>query len=98
MSATATAVFPVRVALAGNPNTGKPTLFNILCGLRTKTANYPGTTTAIRVGAAAHGGDSRFEVIDLPGLYDLAGNSPESVVASRVLESPAQPCQVIVVV
>ena len=76
MSATATAVFPVRVALAGNPNTGKTTLFNILCGLRTKTANYPGTTTAIRVGAAAHDGDGRFEVIDLPGLYDLAGNSP----------------------
>jgi ferrous iron transport protein B len=98
MSATATAVLPLRVALAGNPNTGKTTLFNILCGLRTKTANYPGTTTAIRVGAATHGVENRFEVIDLPGLYDLAGNSPESVVASKVLDSPAQPCQVVVVV
>jgi ferrous iron transport protein B len=38
------------------------------------------------------------EIIDLPGLYDLAGSSPESVVASKVLESPAQPCQVVVVV
>ena len=76
MSATATATLPLRVALAGNPNTGKTTLFNILCGLRTKTANYPGTTTAIRVGTAAHGAENRFEVIDLPGLYDLAGNSP----------------------
>jgi ferrous iron transport protein B len=98
MSTTATAVLPLRVALAGNPNTGKTTLFNILCGLRTKTANYPGTTTAIRVGAAAHGGESRFEIIDLPGLYDLTGNSPESVVAARVLDSPLQPCQVVVVV
>ena len=98
MSATATATLPLRVALAGNPNTGKTTLFNILCGLRTKTANYPGTTTAIRIGAAAHGAENRFEVIDLPGLYDLAGTSPESIVASKVLESPAQPCQVVVVV
>jgi ferrous iron transport protein B len=98
MSATATATLPLRVALAGNPNTGKTTLFNILCGLRTKTANYPGTTTAIRVGAATHGAENRFEVIDLPGLYDLAGNSPESIVAAKVLESPAQPCQVVVVV
>ena len=98
MSATATAVLPLRVALAGNPNTGKTTLFNLLCGLRTKTANYPGTTTAIRVGAATRANDSQFEVIDLPGLYDLAGNSPESIVASKVLDSPAQPCQVVVVV
>jgi ferrous iron transport protein B len=98
MSATASAAFPLRVALAGNPNTGKTTLFNLLCGLRSKTANYPGTTTAIRVGASAHGSEQRFEVVDLPGLYDLTGNSPESVVASKVLESPAQPCQVVVVV
>jgi ferrous iron transport protein B len=98
MSATASAVMPLRVALAGNPNTGKTTLFNILCGLRTKTANYPGTTTAIRVGAATRGSSSQFEIIDLPGLYDLAGNSPESLVASKVLDSALQPCQVVVVV
>jgi len=92
------ATLPLRVALAGNPNTGKTTLFNTLCGLRAKTSNYPGTTTAIRVGAAAHGADSRLEVIDLPGLYDLAGNTPESTVAAKVLDSPVNPCDVVVVV
>jgi ferrous iron transport protein B len=93
-----TAVLPLRVALAGNPNTGKTTLFNTLCGLRAKTSNYPGTTTALRVGAATLGVDSRLEVIDLPGLYDLAGNSPESTVAAKVLDSSAQPCDVVMVV
>ena len=88
----------LRVALAGNPNTGKTTLFNTLCGLRAKTSNYPGTTTALRVGAATHGADARLEVIDLPGLYDLTGDSPESSVASKVLDSPVQPCDVVVIV
>jgi ferrous iron transport protein B len=98
MSATATAALPLRVALAGNPNTGKTTLFNTLCGLRAKTSNYPGTTTALRVGAATHGQDTRLEVVDLPGLYDLASDSPESAVAAKVLDSPGNPCQVVVVV
>src|SRR4051812_22668423 len=97
MSGTA-ATLSLRVALAGNPNTGKTTLFNTLCGLRAKTANYPGTTTALRIGAAAHGIDGRLEVIDLPGLYDLTGDSPESAVAANVLDSPANPCDVVVMV
>jgi len=92
------ATAPLRVALAGNPNTGKTTLFNTLCGLRAKTSNYPGTTTALRVGAAPLGADGRLEVIDLPGLYDLAGNSPESTVATKVLDSSVNPCDVVVIV
>jgi len=92
------AAAPLRVALAGNPNTGKTTLFNTLCGLRAKTSNYPGTTTALRVGAAPLGADGRLEVIDLPGLYDLAGNSPESTVATKVLDSSVNPCDVVVIV
>src|SRR6478672_4454367 len=92
------AAAPLRVALAGNPNTGKTTLFNTLCGLRAKTANYPGTTTALRVGAATLGVDGRLEVIDLPGLYDLAGSSPESSVAAKVLDSSSNPCDVVVIV
>src|SRR4051812_23204437 len=97
MSGTAAAL-PLRVALAGNPNTGKTTLFNTLCGLRAKTANYPGTTTALRVGAATLWADGRLEVVDLPGLYDLAGNSPESSVAAKVLDSPVNPCDVVLIV
>jgi len=92
------AALPLRVVLAGNPNTGKTTLFNTLCGLRAKTANYPGTTTALRIGATTAGTDARLEVIDLPGLYDLTGSSPESTVAAGVLDSEAQPCDVVVMV
>ena len=46
-----------RIALIGNPNTGKTTLFNRLCGARAKTSNFPGTTTASRVGRAALPGE-----------------------------------------
>ena len=43
------------VALLGNPNTGKTTLFNRLCGARAKTSNFPGTTTAMRLGRTVIG-------------------------------------------
>ncbi len=64
------------VALIGNPNAGKTTLFNALTGLRAKTANFPGTTIERRVGhtrLAAH----RIRLLDLPGLYSLSGTNPE---------------------
>lgn len=75
------------VALLGNPNTGKTTLFNRLCGARAKTSNFPGTTTAMRVGRMMLDGRS-LDVIDLPGLYSLSGESPESTIVRRVLRGP----------
>jgi ferrous iron transport protein B len=69
-----------RIALAGNPNSGKTTLFNGLTGLRAQTANYPGTTVERRIG---HFGE--IEVIDLPGLYDLEALSEEERIASAVI-------------
>ena len=63
-----------RIALLGNPNTGKTTLFNRLCGARAKTSNFPGTTTAARIGRATLAGDRsvlQAEIVDLPGLYRL---------------------------
>jgi ferrous iron transport protein B len=74
-----------RIALVGNPNTGKTTLFNRLCGARAKTSNFPGTTTASRVGRAALPGDWIAEVIDLPGLYELGLDVPETRIARDVL-------------
>jgi ferrous iron transport protein B len=68
------------VALVGNPNAGKTTLFNALTGLRAKTANYPGTTTELRFGKT-HAGTTRLSLIDLPGAYSLRGVSPEERVA-----------------
>jgi ferrous iron transport protein B len=82
---------PRRILLLGNPNTGKTTLFNRLCGLRAKTANFPGTTTDLRVGRlliadpAASDAAILAEVVDLPGVYSLDLDLPESKVASEAL-------------
>ena len=77
-----------RIALIGNPNTGKTTLFNRLCGLRHKTSNFPGTTQEARIGFIAPGtnepGESR-ELIDLPGIYSLELDMNEAEICRRVL-------------
>ena len=82
---------PRRWLLLGNPNTGKTTLFNRLCGLRAKTANFPGTTTGLHVGslllpdATEQRGRGTIELVDLPGLYSLGLDLPESRVAAGAL-------------
>lgn len=87
------------VALLGNPNTGKTTLFNRLCGTRAKTSNFPGTTTAMRLGRSQLG-DRFLEVIDLPGLYSLQGESPEAAIVRDVLrgDEATRPAGVIALV
>ncbi|MCH7799129.1 MAG: 50S ribosome-binding GTPase [Planctomycetes bacterium] len=75
----------VRYALLGHPNTGRSTLFNRLCGLRTRTANYPGTTTGIRVGRCKTGGNGVL-LADLPGTYSLDLDLPESRICRTYLE------------
>ena len=80
------------IALLGNPNTGKTTLFNQLCGLRAKTANFPGTTTDARIGRLnleAEGADGPAELVDLPGTYRLRLDLPEARVCRDVLEGTA---------
>ncbi len=72
------------VALVGNPNAGKTSLFNRLTGLRARTANYPGITVDLRKGSVALPGQSA-ELIDLPGLYSIDALSPEEQVAKAVL-------------
>jgi ferrous iron transport protein B len=74
----------VRVALAGNPNAGKTTLFNALTGLRAKTANFPGTTVEVRVGRMTVANQT-IEVLDLPGLYTLLAATSEERVAADAL-------------
>ena len=90
-----------RVALLGNPNTGKTTLFNRLCGLRAKTANFPGTTTDARIGRCDFGEVDSVELIDLPGTYGLSLELPESRVCRDVLAGEGlyrQPDAAVVVV
>ncbi|HEY7118504.1 MAG TPA: ferrous iron transport protein B, partial [Tepidisphaeraceae bacterium] len=90
------------LALAGNPNSGKTTIFNALTGLRQKVANYPGVTVEKKTGRC-HLPDGRWAtVIDLPGTYSLISRSPDEHVAMEVLRglrpgTPA-PDAVIVVV
>src|SRR5688500_8047202 len=74
----------IRVALIGNPNTGKSTLFTALAGVRQRVGNYPGVTVEKRTGHLQHDGQ-RFELIDLPGTYSLAPRSPDEMVAVDLL-------------
>ncbi|MBX7120143.1 MAG: ferrous iron transport protein B [Gemmatimonadaceae bacterium] len=72
------------VALAGNPNTGKSTVFNALTGLRQHTGNWPGKTVTRAEGLFTVGGD-RFKLVDLPGTYSLQAASTDEEVARDAL-------------
>ena len=73
------------VALVGNPNTGKSTLFNALTGLRQRVGNYPGVTVARKSGTCDLGDGRKVELVDLPGLYSLAAASPDEQVVTDAL-------------
>jgi ferrous iron transport protein B len=82
----------LRVALAGNPNVGKSSLFNRLTGARQHVGNWPGKTVEQRTGICRWDvGDGQEDVafVDLPGTYSLAGSSPEEVVAEQALTGGA---------
>lgn len=79
-----TAVQTPLIALAGNPNAGKTTLFNALTGLGQKVANYPGVTVERKEGSWTVGGQHA-RLIDLPGLYSLDATSIDEHIASDVL-------------
>ena len=80
------------IALLGNPNTGKTTLFNALAGLRQRVGNYPGVTVETKKGQMTGGGRT-FDLIDLPGTYSLAARSPDEMVAVDVIlgQQPGEP-------
>ena len=87
--------FDYVVALAGNPNTGKSTVFNHLTGLRQHTGNWPGKTVARAEGAFVHGG-KRFKLVDLPGTYSLLADSVDEEVARDFVLFGQPDCTVIV--
>ncbi|MBS4031347.1 MAG: 50S ribosome-binding GTPase [Clostridiales bacterium] len=84
------------VALAGNPNTGKSTVFNALTGLKQHTGNWPGKTVTQALGNYRHG-QKLITLVDLPGTYSLLANSPEEQVA-RDFICFAEPDATVVVV
>lgn len=78
----------IKVALVGNPNCGKSTLFNALTGLHQKTGNFPGVTVDKKVGSAKLNNLVTAEFIDLPGTYSLYPKSIDEYVAFEVLCDP----------
>jgi len=70
----------ITVALAGNPNSGKSSVFNMLTGARQHVGNYPGVTVEKKEGVCTHG-DTRIAVVDLPGTYSLTAYSTEELIA-----------------
>ncbi len=72
------------VALAGNPNTGKSTIFNALTGLRQHTGNWPGKTVSRAEGGFSYG-DHRYKLVDLPGTYSLLSTTLDEEVARNFI-------------
>lgn len=84
------------VALAGNPNTGKSSIFNMLTGARQHVGNWPGKTVERVDGQFTFDGDE-FDLVDLPGTYSLNASSPEEIIARDFLVG-GEPDGAIVVV
>ena len=80
----------VKVALIGNPNIGKSSLFNQLTGLRQKVGNYPGVTVDKKTGVFEFERIT-YRLVDLPGTYSLYPNSQDEEVANRILLDPKHP-------
>jgi ferrous iron transport protein B len=103
MSASALAHPPAArqalVLVAGNPNSGKSTVFNALSGARARVANYPGVTIDRRSATVALSGDTSIELTDLPGTYSLAARSREEQIAVESLlgHGPRRPDAILIV-
>src|SRR5215203_1585653 len=98
--APASGATTLTVALAGNPNSGKTTIFNALTGLRQKVANYPGVTVEKKTGRCKLPDGRWVDVIDLPGTYSLISRSPDEQIAMEVLRGllPGVPAPDVVIV
>jgi ferrous iron transport protein B len=86
MSEVHTSSPPITVAIIGNPNVGKSTIFNYLTGLHQKIGNYPGVTVDKKTGSTQINGE-QFQILDLPGTYSLFPNSEDEIIAHRVLNN-----------
>ena len=88
--------FDYVVALAGNPNTGKSTVFNALTGLRQHTGNWPGKTVS-RAEGAFQFHDKKYKLVDLPGTYSLLSTSEDEEIARNFILFGRPHCALVVV-
>jgi ferrous iron transport protein B len=92
---------PALIALIGNPNTGKTSLFNALTGFRRRVANYPGVTVETARGPV-RGVHQAMELLDLPGTYSLGAISPDETLVCRVLcgrlKGQARPAAILAII
>src|SRR5688572_29392054 len=91
----------LKIALVGNPNSGKSSLFNYLTGLNQKIGNFPGVTVEKKSGVCHLQANISAEVIDLPGTYSIYPRSLDEQIVSEVLldhHSPGTPDKVVVIV
>ena len=89
----------LRMALVGNPNSGKTALFNLLTGSRQKVANYAGVTVERKEGRFSTPGGRRVQVLDLPGAYSLAATSPDEMITRDICRGayPGEPAPDLIV-
>lgn len=85
----------IRVALAGNPNVGKSTLFNLLTGMNQHTGNWPGKTVSLATGTFRDK-NRTYSLTDLPGTYSLLAQSPEEEIARSYLIRNSPDCVIAV--
>ncbi len=78
-----------KIALLGNPNCGKSTIFNLLTGLNQKIGNFPGVTVDKKIGSFRTADHSTIQIIDLPGTYSLYPNSEDERVVTEILSNPS---------
>lgn len=80
---------PYKIALIGNPNSGKSSLFNALTGLNQKISNYPGVTVDKKMGQIALSSGDQVQIIDFPGIYSLYPNSSDEKIVVQTLTNPS---------
>ena len=75
------------IALVGNPNSGKSSLFNLLTGLRQSVSNFPGVTVDKKLGSISLSDGRQIKIVDLPGLYSMHPNSSDEKVVVNILSN-----------
>ncbi len=80
----------ITIALVGNPNCGKTSLFNALTGMNQKVSNFPGTTVEKKMGETMIGPGVKLKIIDLPGTYSLYPKSADELVTYEILRNKSE--------